>query len=67
MSLECDGEARAGCRVVASFFHNEMKLADEQRMLSIYALRQATALATSVCVLRIYRMSRSWKAPGSSL
>lgn len=50
MILECDGEARAGCGVVISFFHNEMKLVDEQRVPSINVLGQATALAViSVC------------------
>ncbi len=67
MILECDGEAKGGCGVVISFFHNEMRLVDEQRVASIHALRQARALATSVCVLRIYRIVRSRKAPGSSL
>lgn len=42
--------------VVVSFFHNEMKLVDEQRVPSVHVLRQATALATSVCVLRISRI-----------
>lgn len=41
----------AGSRVVVSFFCNEMKLVDERQVC-----RLSTALATSVCVLRIRRI-----------
>lgn len=63
MILECDGETKAGCGVVISLFHNEMRLVDEQRMPSIHVLRQARALATSVCVLRIYRIVEVSEGP----
>lgn len=56
MISEGDGEAKAGCGVVIPFFHNGMRLVDERRAPSIHVLRQARALATSVCVLRICRI-----------
>lgn len=63
MILERDSEAKAGCGVVISSFHNKMKLADEQRVPSIHIVRQATAFATSVCVLRIYKIVEVSEGP----
>lgn len=64
MILECDGEARAGMwSGHFLFFHGEMKLVDERRVPSFHFLRQATALATSVYVLRIGRIVEVSEGP----
>lgn len=62
MILECDGEAMAGWSL-SPFLHNETRLVDERRAAPTRVLRQAGALATSVCVLRVYRIVEVFAGP----